>query len=261
MTTAFHRHIRDFLLLTFVVMAVGISACKSKKPIADAADAEAISARILFDSLESRQPVYTWYSAIGKMRAQTEEIAVGFTVRMRMLRDSAIWFRVEKFGFEVGRALITQDSAYILDRFNKEYYIEPIDDFLSEYNIPFEFNDLQRLLAGGTVSLAPSYLRSEEDEGRMRLTCNSGDIKAIYWFDPLYRLDQGVLVDLLGRNADLKYSDYRLVHGPQEIPFERYLSFFDGTASTELTMQLSEIEIDVPQSLKFSIPSNYERVD
>lgn len=240
---------------------MGISACKSKKSIADATAVEDVSARILFDSLESRQPMYTWYSAIGKMRAQTEDIAVGFTVRMRMRKDSAIWFRVEKFGFEVGRALITQDSAYILDRFNKEYYIEPIEDFLLEYSIPFDFTDLQRLLAGGTVALAPNYLRSEEDEGRMRLTCNSGDIKAIYWFDPKYRLDQGVLVDLLGRNADLKYSDYRLVHGPQEIPFERYLSFFDGTASTELSMQLSEIEIDVPQSLKFSIPSGYERVD
>lgn len=243
------------------MLALISSSCKGKKALAEATPAEDVSARILYDSLESRQPVYTWYSAVGKMRAQTEELAVGFTVRMRMLRDSAIWFRVEKFGFEIGRALITRDSAFVLDRFNKEYYIEPIEDFLREYNVPFAFDDLQRLLAGGTVSLTPNYLRSEEDDGRMRLTCNAGEIKAIYWFDPLYRLDQGVLVDLLGRNADLKYADYRPVNGPQEIPFERYLSFFDGTASTELTMQLSEIEIDVPQSLKFSIPSNYERVD
>jgi hypothetical protein len=195
------------------------------------------------------------------MRAQTEDIAVGFTVRMRMLRDSAIWLRAEKFGFEVGRALITRDSAYVLDRFNREYYIEPIEQFLTEYRIPFQFDDLQRLLAGGTVELTPNFLKSDQVEGRMRLTCNSGDIKAIYWFDPSYRLDQGVLVDLFGRNADIKYTDYRPVGGPQEIPFERYLSFFDGSASTELTMQLSEIEIDVPQSLNFSIPSNYERVD
>ena len=249
---------RFALLILLTLMS--LAACKSKRDIAGG-KTKLLSAETLYDSIEARQPIFERYSASGKMRAQTEELAIGFGVKLRMVRDSAVWLRAEKLGFEVGRALIRPDSAFVLDRLNKEFYAIDFDEFMGLYNLPFSFTDLQRILAGGTVSLTPLYMKSDLAEDMMRLTINAGEYKAIYWLDQLLQVDHGVLVDLEGRTADFEYGDYRPMPTTADIPFERLIIFFDGDGTTELSMQFTEIEVDVPFSIRFSIPDHYEKVD
>ena len=74
-------------------------------------------------------------------------------------------------------------------------------------------------------------------------------------------LEKGVIADVYGRTADLQLDDYRSVENMPYVPFERYLSFFDGETTTELSMQLSSIEINVAKATLFSVPANYDKVD
>ena len=252
------------LLWALAVFAVigSIVSCKGKKELAGGkGKKDLVSAQTLFDSIEAHQPEFAYYAATGKMHAQTEDVSVGFNVKLRMIKDSVIWLQAEKFGFEVGRALITRDTAFIVNRLNKEYYAVHFQEFMDLYSLPFNYRDLQRLLAGGTVALTPVYMNSDVLEEQQRLTVNAGQYKAIYWLNDLFYLDHGVLADLEGRTADLEYSDYRPTNKEGLVPYERNLTFFDGSGTTELKMQLSEIEIDIPRNIRFSIPSHYERVD
>ena len=246
------------VLLFIAVLAA--SSCKSKKAVEGPA-VDALPAQTLFDTIEARQPHFKSYAASGKMRAQTEELAIGFGVKLRMVRDSAVWLRAEKLGFEVGRALIRPDSAFVIDRLNKEYYAVDFTEFMEFYNLPFSFVDLQRILAGGTLSLTPEYMKADLADEMTRLTINAGKYKAIYWIDDLLKVGRGVLVDLEGRTADFEYADYRLIPPSANIPFDRLITFFDGDGTTELSMQFTEIEVDVPISIRFSIPDHYERMD
>jgi len=220
-----------------------------------------VSAESLYDTLEARQPSFTWFGAKGKIRAQTDEISVSASIQLRMLRDSAIWIRAEKLGFEVGRTLIRPDSAFIIDRINRVYYAVELREFLDEYSAPFEFDDLQRMLAGGTIELPPHQLQSEPAKEFIRLRINAEEFLGLYWFDQLLVLDHSLLVDLYGRSVEVGFDDYRSVQGAGEIPFVKSLKFFDGESTTELTLNFTEVALDIPKSMRFEIPRHYERVD
>ncbi len=239
------------------------TACKGKKELTKGTDSEseAIAAQALYDTLEARQPTFTWFNGSGRMRVSTDEFAASFSMKLRMKADSVIWLQAEKLGFELGRAMITPDSAFILDRFNKEYYALGFEQFTTYYKLNFGFDDLQRLLAGGTVFLPPTLLKQQDDGEFRKLTVNAGEYKAIYWFDEGLMLNKGVVSDIHGRTADIAFDDYRSVEFIPFVPFERYLAFFDGESTTELTLQLSSLEVNVPKRMPFSVPSGYDKVD
>jgi len=238
-----------------------MTSCRSSKNLKTGNFAATLTAESLYDTLEARQPDYIWFTAKGRIRAQNEEIAVSATVQLRMVKDSLIWIRAEKLGFEVGRALIRPDSAFIVNRINREYYAVELAEFLEEYNAPFGFEDLQRIVAGGTIELPAHQLRSELGEEFMRLRINTEEFLGLYWFDQSLVLDHSLLVDLNGRSVEVQFDDYHPVPGGGNIPFVKFLKLFDGESMTELTLSFTEIELDIPKSMRFKIPRNYERVD
>ena len=171
-----NRHIRLLALLGTVAL-VALTACKGKKELTSgpSLDKEAMAAQALYDTLEARQPLFEWFNGSGRMRVSTEDFAAGFSVKLRMRADSVIWMQAEKLGFELGRAMITPDSAFILDRFNKDYYALGFEEFTTYYKLNFGFTDLQRLLAGGTVFLPPTLLKQQDDGEFRQLTVNAGE--------------------------------------------------------------------------------------
>jgi len=249
-----------YVALTLCIIGLTMS-CRGSKKLKSGYVAGSLTAESLYDTLEARQPSYKWFSAKGKIRAQTDEIAVGATIQLRMLHDSLIWIRAEKLGFEVGRVLIKPDSAYVINRINREYYAVELSEFMKEYNAPFGFEDLQRMLAGGTIELPANQIQTEARDEFTRLRIHTEDFVGLYWFDELLILDHSLLVDSYGRSVEVTFDDYRSVQGNGDIPFAKELKLFDGESTTELILNFSEIEIDIPRSVRFQIPSNYERVD
>jgi hypothetical protein len=235
--------------------------CRGSKDLRSSKKSKKLTAESLYDTLEAHQPDYTWFTAKGKIRAQTDEIAVGASVQLRMLRDSLIWMRAEKLGFEVGRTLITPDSAFVINRINHEYYAVGLSEFLADYNAPFGFDDLQRMLAGGTIKLPARLLQTEPVDGFTRLRINAEEFLGLYWFDQSLVLDHTLLVDLHGRSVEVQFGDYRPVAGSGNIPFAKSLKLFDGKSTTQLSLNFTSIEIDVPKSIIFQIPAHYEKVD
>ena len=68
---------------------------------------------------------------------------------LRMRRDSVIWISASALmGMETVRALITEDTVVLLNRFNKTYLEKPLDEVTSRWNIPFTLQDGQRMLLG-----------------------------------------------------------------------------------------------------------------
>lgn len=47
---------------------------------------------------------------------------IPFKVQIRAQHDSLLWFSVSAFSMEAGRALITKDSLFVMDKINKQIY-------------------------------------------------------------------------------------------------------------------------------------------
>lgn len=218
-------------------------------------------ASTLLTALGNHEPQFEWYSGKARIRVNVDDTRMGGTVHLRMIRDSVIWAKVDKFGFEIGRALITPDSAYVIDRLHKEYYIEHLDSFMTRYNAPFSFADLQRVLAGGTINGHADNVQVLRGDAGYGLQMFTEAFLAQYWFNQLFLLEKGTFTDHEARKVQLNYGDYRDLGRAHPMPFERFLALNDGISAAEIALSFAQIEVDVPKSVPFNIPEHYVKVD
>lgn len=252
---------RGWILLPVILVILGIAGCATGKKAADAEIKTPAKAKVLIASLSEHHTPYTWFSGKARVRIETDDLRAGGTITLRMLQDSLIWARVEKLGFEIGRALITPDSAFIVDRLNKEYYAKSLQDFTAEYNAPFTFEDLQQVLAGGPLPVAPGRSFSRKDKSFHLLVIENSHLTGSYWFERDLTLQRSMVADHNGRSIGVIYADYRATAKHRDMPYGLYLELYDGDERTELTFNYSRIELDVPKSTPFSIPHHYARTD
>ena len=248
------RHIVFAIILILTASSCANRKLTSTKPVK--ADATTLLA-----ALDQHGQEFEYYSGKAKMKVETELMRVGATVHLRMIRDSVIWAKIDKLGFELGRALITPDSAFVMDRINKEYYVESLDEFLATYHAPFTFDDLQRVLAGGTLNGHSDDVQIVPGETGVGLQMRTDAFEAKYWFNQSLQLERGTFTDPEQRRVALGYGDYRNLGAQQPMPFERMLELDDGVNFAEIGLSFAEIELDVPKSIPFNIPNHYAKVE
>lgn len=104
---------------------------------------------------------YEWMSAKmnGELKTENAEAALNsqlstlsFTGTLRMRRDSTIWISASALmGIENVRALITQDSVFLINRMNQTYLAEPFSAMEETMGTP-SFQELQSTLLGNGTS-------------------------------------------------------------------------------------------------------------
>ena len=145
-----HRLMRFFALLIIAqIVLVGMS-CNTNKQATTVVEPEEVplTAEDYLQDIVESQLQADWLDASAKLSYDDGSMAVGATATIKMQKDEVIWMSVKKFGFEIARAMITPDSLFILDRFNKEYAAEPIAYIAEKYNLPGDITTLQQILLG-----------------------------------------------------------------------------------------------------------------
>jgi hypothetical protein len=75
-------------------------------------------------------------------------------------------------------------------------------------------------------------------------------------------LEKMEISDEVGKTASVQYSDYRPLGKYAKFSYQRVYRFPDPSGEYgTITMDLSDVEIDVPKEINFSIPSHYERIN
>ena len=71
---------------------------------------------------------YEWLTAKmhGEVTIDSQPSTLNFSGSLRMRRDSTIWISATVMGIEAMRALVTSDSVFLVNRFEKTYLTEPI---------------------------------------------------------------------------------------------------------------------------------------
>ncbi|MBK9566509.1 MAG: DUF4292 domain-containing protein [Saprospiraceae bacterium] len=101
---------------------------------------------------------------------------------------------------------------------------------------------------------------------RFDILCHRNKIRSLsikYYLNGYnLELSKMEISDVKGRTASVQYSDYRAVGKHDQFSYQRVYRFPNpsGEYST-ITMDLSDVEIDIPKEIIFSIPSHYERIN
>lgn len=145
------------LTIGLVVMATVwlllASSCTAKKklisPMAHAASYEWMSAK-MNGELKTENAERKTENADSTFRSPFSVLR--FTGSLRMRRDSTIWISASALmGIENVRALITQDSVFLINRMNQTYLAEPFSAMEETMGTP-SFQELQSTLLGNGTS-------------------------------------------------------------------------------------------------------------
>ncbi|HPS27355.1 MAG TPA: DUF4292 domain-containing protein [Bacteroidales bacterium] len=192
-----------------------------------------------------------------------------FSGNIFVVRDSALWISVQKFGLEVVRALITNDSVRMLDRINKSYLAGDFSLISGILKTSIDFDGLQSLITGNDVM---SY------EGVGYTETNTGDT-VVYFFAkrkkktedaPTISISQEIRVTLadskickntiknISQNsgwAAFSYSDFKNFDGqkfPGKINFQ-----VSNIGTLQGIIEFTRITPEKKESLPFIVPDTY----
>ena len=250
------RRITNFLYcILIVVVTACISGC-SKKFFGFGDRDEVVVSEIGFEYLSTRT----------KFKYKNRDDKTKATARMRIKKDSIIWFSLTPgVGYEAARGIITQDSLILMDRLNKDAYYFSFDSLSKQFDFEFSYDLFQAVLIG---YLPYNQTRSDEVERNNNdifITHEEGDLTIVNKID----MKTGRLKNLSASTTkndntlEIKYNEFRPLN---EKSFANkalmILTYFKEGKKEQATVDLEHNRVKIeeePLQFPFSVPSRYTR--
>ncbi|HUR30672.1 MAG TPA: DUF4292 domain-containing protein [Saprospiraceae bacterium] len=216
-------------------------------------------ASALLDLVRATSIPYDWYSASGTGTIDWDDQRLSAKVNVRLRRDSVIWVEISKLGIEVGRMLVTPDSAFFINRIERKYARYGTNDFFKKYNLPADFEMFSKVFTGGAYIPHDITRMIIEADGALFLESASG-VSARHYIDTEYQPIRSQVMDPNHHEWQATYGDYRAVNTGQKFPFHRGNTLMIDGEGNLFDLDYSTITVNVPQEFPFSIPSHYEKM-
>jgi len=254
---------KNILLYNLVSFCIVLSSCNTTKKLSNGNGPDIINgiseASAMLDLVRATDIPYTWFGAEGNGTIDWEGNRYTAKIKVRILHDSIVWVQIQKFGFEVGRMLVTPDSAFFINRLERSYSIYSITDFFKKYDLPADFNMFSKVFTGGAY-IPPTITKSVIKEDRSLYLQSANGVDARHWLDVTSTLLQSTITDPFLHQWEAGYGDYRATNTGQTVPYRRNNTLVNDGVSSLFDLEYTMIEIDVPQEFPFSIPSHYEKI-
>jgi len=252
--------------LAVILLLSTLSACKSKKIIADNAVGEkktSIANSKALADIQAHQLSFKTFSAKAKSALSLNKDYYDASLNIRIKNNQAIWISITTvLNIEAARVLITPDRFKMMNRLNGTFVDQPFS-FIHRFSSPeITFADLQALILGNLISQAYRYTQTAEQN-------TVG-----------YALDgQSPTLNFhVQTNQDYKPTNYvlKLTEGRQRIraDYTEFTAFQNqqlaknvliNTISQKLTMDMqikySQIVLNEAIETPFSIPTKYKEIN
>ncbi len=234
------------------------------------------------------------YFNIKKINIQYEkgEARTSFRAGFQAVKDSSILISITKLNFLFARVMLTPDSIFYINYYDKTYYTgdyAPVNNLL---NFNLNFNTIQAIVAANIFLLFENekelrefdtwvedgmyVLQSEdvrklsrmEDKGKTQrverfLKRIGEDIHVIqtFYFDPeLFTIRKLVMEDQINlQKAELKFNDYEQV-GEKYFPSSINMVFQSNTGSLVINTKMSGFSTETGEFIPLRIPDKYQRI-
>ena len=146
--------------IAILILLLSLAGCKSKEVVGSRTQPGEKDEAERFDALlDAYSP---WETFTAKGTASFSGAGLRSSIEIRMIRGEAIQVSIRPLlGIEIGRLLMTTDSVYIYDKFNRRYVAESLQTFYNILPVAISPLDLQNILLGqpfifGQTMLQPS---------------------------------------------------------------------------------------------------------
>jgi hypothetical protein len=255
---------RSFLGLFVVLTLVLSSGCNTTKKATETTTVDRPLVPADYLKVFARNQVQAeWLNGSARLSFDDGDMSIGGTATIKMQKDRAIWMSVKKFGFEVARAMVTPDSLFIIDRFNKEYAAEPISYIAERFNLPADLTMLQQILLGNPVYLTQYTPKASTEENTLRWSAEDANARNDFWFLlPNYQLDRmEVQQGGNARSLAIQLLNYQDAGTNRDFSYLRKIAVNSReTGKADIEIEFTQVELNVPTDFDFSVPPRYERM-
>ena len=245
-----------FILLSILIL---LGSCKSKKKFVQVNAHQKLTNKALLHDLIN-QPAIDFFTGKAKVKISDAHTSEKGTLYIRSKKDSVIWFAVKKLSVEGGRAQLSQDSLFAINRLEKSYISMPFDSIQKQYGLMPSLSIIQNLVAGILPPIDTTLYLNEKNDSQ---------------YYKVRTMSEGLLVDLsvdqnLGKLSEVKYQDkynstftcilddYRIINDSVALPYYRKYSWTKNEENLSIEMKFSNLAINEPKQIKFSIPNHYK---
>ena len=262
-----------YLIALLLLVFVGIYSCKPKERIVQAeTELEDKTNLNLFEDVLTKELKYTTFSSKMSMSFSTGRRVLNSKATLRIVRDEGIQLSLQPFfGLEMFRLYVQPDCILILDRMNKRYVQESIDDIKKQFPVGFDFYTLQSLFTNALFIPEQSNI-STNDYKNFKYS-KSSDNYLLSARDKKSNIDYSFCVNgndqitlaqmyMLNKDYSLDWVyDEFVLTGNLFFPHKMQVLATTEKRKIDTSMSLSSISLNEPLSLDSSIPSSYAKVD
>lgn len=253
-----------------ILFLATIYSCKSNKKATDTKvtipEVEVKAPTSGLDILKDIDAYYVlpeWMSAKGTIDATLGESNIALDAIIQIRKDSAILIVAKKFGFEGGRALITPDSVFIINRLEQTYDKLALATIAAKFNLPPKFDVIQKVLLGYPAKIDNAIpFKVQQQDSLIVLLTESGSIGATH---NLSKIDFKLLQTFVEEEQNaakmtIQFENYKATSLQKPFAFRRNLMFVSPRSGQgEVNIDIADVEFNVPKTLRFQIPAHYKR--
>ncbi len=247
-------------VIASVLLFTTVTSCRTKKRVVGESMELQYNSNKLFKKIKDSNTEYVWYSFKSDATAYFNGSRMSFETDIRVKKDELIWVSVKKFGFEVGRVLMRPDSIFAIDKWNGQYMEESIDYLKEDYDVPFEFQDIQNIICGNSLIDNQKPLQATTLNDNYILTTKSKDLTIVYFLDSEFKISKSKMVARDSQSVVCEFADYKPEKNIISPYFRKYSMPDNDNPKYSLELNLKKLSINKPQKIQFKIPESYEKI-
>jgi len=208
---------------------------------------------------------FDYFQTRTKVRYAEGDKQVNGNANIRIRKDSLIWFSISpSIGLEATRVMITKDTAIVINRMDKEYYIFNFEEISRYFNFKIDYELIQSILLGNLARPIDDRTQMAKENNYVMLKQKSGplDIQSFVLADN--KKIETVLIneDNTSNFMTLKYSNFEQTNEylfPKICQLNLTYKAKKGPLVTSVNLEHNKAEIsDKPLKFPFNIPTKYE---
>lgn len=161
-------------LITSLILLLALAGCKSKELTGNEQKANIQHEKNRFEELINSYG--KWDSFVSKATASFADSRLRSSVEIRMVRGKAVQVSIRPLlGIEIGRLLMTTDSVFIYDKYNRRYVAESLQEFSHVLPVDISPLDLQNVLLGRLFIFGKENLTANDQDDFDFLFGENGD--------------------------------------------------------------------------------------
>lgn len=244
-----------------LALALIFAGCKTSKIVTalpiDRSDSE------IYEALVAHNYDFTWFAGEANISVDSPQQSISGKTYVRIRKDSVLWSVVKKSGVEGGRLLVTPEMYAAINRLDGTYTRGQSSEVLTAMGISLDFYDIQQAIFGNIIIPEEGqYTISKISSLQYAVKSSSGE------FDLTYNVDAGPLTissiemkTANGRLIRIAMAEYKMVSDKINFAHKRAYTIVDPlSGTTDIALHYKKTEVDIPKSLKFSIPPHYEEI-